>query len=340
MNIRFAPATKALFAVACTLGLAAAPAGAQAPQTAAAPAVQAKLFAPNAISTGDYELNAAFSPDGGTLYFTKATPDARMSHMTIVSARIQNGKWGAPEVAPFSGQYSDAAPAFSPDGTKLFFISKRPVGGTMPKEDFDIWMVERKGKDGWSEPVRLDAPINTSGNEYCPGVAANGTLYFAAERPGGKGGLDLYRARFVDGRYTEPENLGDAINSEHAEMDLYVAPDESYLIFASHRPGQGNGDLYISYNRDGRWTPAQNLGDQVNTPAREYAPSVTPNGKFLFWTSDRGFGTEPQAKPLSYKELADKIHGPGNGLGDLYVIDLGGVVPEPPSTGIERAANQ
>ncbi len=319
---------RALLAAAILLGLAAGPARAQAPESAARPAAEAKLFAPGAISTGDYELNAAFSPDGGTLYFTKASPDPRFTSLTIVSARMDRGKWTTPEVVSFSGRYPDVDPALSPDGSKLFFVSKRPVEGTAPKEDFDIWVADRTGKDKWGEPRRLDAPINTGSEEFYPAVAASGNLYFASAR--GES-LDLYRARFVDGKYAEPENLGPAVNSEHAEVDVYVAPDESFIVFVSYRPGQGNGDLYISYNRGGAWSPAQNLGDQVNTPAREYTPAMTPNGKYLFWTSDRSLMAEPGAAPMTYEELSEKLHNPGNGLGDLYMIDLAGVQPMAPA---------
>jgi hypothetical protein len=84
--------------------------------------------------------------------------------------------------------------------------------------------------------------------------------------------------------------LGDAINSEHHDWDVFVAPDESYLIFASvGRPdGLGRGDLYKSIRRpDGSWSPAENMGDVINSDADEICPSVSPDGKYLFFTSNR-----------------------------------------------------
>ena len=126
------------------------------------------LFAPGVISTGEYESHAAFSPDGGTIYFLKNTAD--FGHWTIVSSQLRNGSWTAPEVVPFSGRYSDADPFVTPDGSKLYFISTRPVDGK-PKEDLDIWIVERKG-DGWGEPRNLGAPINSPGAEWFPTLSA------------------------------------------------------------------------------------------------------------------------------------------------------------------------
>jgi len=110
------------------------------------------LFAPGVISTGEYESHAAFSPDGGTLYFLKNTAD--FGHWTIVSSHLRSGNWTAPEVVPFSGRYSDADPFVTPDGSKLYFISTRPVDGK-PKEDLDIWIVEKKG-EAWGEPRNLE----------------------------------------------------------------------------------------------------------------------------------------------------------------------------------------
>ena len=81
---------------------------------AAVSPVMPELFGEGVISTPDYELNAAFLPDGKTLYFTKSTPN--MGFWTIVSTRLLNGTWTPPEVAPFSGQYSDADLAVAPGG--------------------------------------------------------------------------------------------------------------------------------------------------------------------------------------------------------------------------------
>ena len=287
------------------------------------------LFAPGVISTGDYELNAAFEPDGRTVYFTKSTPDAGFSLMTILMARYENGAWGNLAVAPFSGQYSEVDPFLSPDGRRLYYISKRPVEGDAPRNDFDIWMVERTDA-GWGAPRHLDAPVNTDDQEYFPAVSATGALYFSTRREDTNGRFDLYRSRLVDGRYAEPENLGAAVNSEHSEIDVYVDPDERFIIFVSYRPaGQGSGDLYISYHRDGQWTPAQNLGDTVNSPAREYCPMVSPDGRYLFFTSERGFADQPLEEPLTYEQLVDRIRSPGNGMGDVYYISLSALGIEP-----------
>jgi Tol biopolymer transport system component len=279
------------------------------------------IFAEGVISTGDMELNAAFTPDGKTLYFTKRTP--KFQFWAIVVSHFRNGKWSAPEVADFSGQYSDFDPFISPDGSKLYFSSIRPVDGK-PKQDFDIWVVERE-KTGWSSPYRIEAPISTPAQEYYPSMSADGTLYFSSTRDGGKGRGDIYRSKLVDGKYTEPENLGETINSQYSESDPYIAPDESYLVFVSYgRPdGYGDGDLYISYRRDGVWTKAVNLGSKINSSALDFCPIVNPDAKYFFFTSERGFADKPQERRLASSELLKSIRGPRNGLGDIYRVEIG-----------------
>jgi hypothetical protein len=136
----------------------------------------------------------------------------------------------------------------------------------------------------------------------------------------------------VDGKYTEPEPLPDAINTQAFEADVYVAPDESFLIFtAIGRPDEivgvhpeyTRGDLYISFRRNGVWSPAQSLGSNINSAAADFAPSVSPDGKYFFFTSERGFATTtPLPKPLTYQELLTNLRSTFNGRGNIYQIDI------------------
>ena len=86
-----------------------------------------------------------------------------------------------------------------------------------------------------------------------------------------------------------PENLGRRINTESREYDPFIAPDESYLIFASERPGGlGAADLYISFREaGGAWGDPKNMGTAVNSSAADYTPMLSPDGKYLFFTSSR-----------------------------------------------------
>jgi hypothetical protein len=295
------------------------------PYASAQPLAEPTIFAEGALCTGDYDSHPAFTPDGKTVYFLKSNPS--FTFWTIVVSRFESGRWATPEVAPFSGQYSDADPFITPDGNRFYFISNRPTDaapGATPRDDLDIWMME-KSKDGWSAPKNVGAPLNSPGNEWYPTMAANGTIYFGSDREGGKGRTDLYRSRLVDGRYAEAENLGEPFNTQFNEFEPFIAADESFLIFmcGGRADSRGGFDLYISYNRKGVWSVPVNLGDKINSSGNELSPKISPDGRYFFWTSTRDFTNAPLARPLTYSELSNKLRGPRNGLGDIYQIDMG-----------------
>lgn len=243
-----------------------------------------KTFAEGVITGEDYGL--ALAPDEKTTYFARRNADRSSAH--IYFSRQENGKWSAPQLAEFSGQFFDDEPFFSADGTKLFFASMRPLEGTTAKRDVDLWVLE-KTPQGWGVPKPLGEPVNSSSYDNYPSVSTKGTLYFGSEREGGRGGVDLYRARLVNGKYLAPENLGATINTDKHDADPYIAPDESYLIFSSSRDGGlGEGDLYISFRRGDDWTPPRSLGPKVNSPEWDYAQIVGRDGRWLYFS--RGWG--------------------------------------------------
>jgi Tol biopolymer transport system component len=287
---------------------------------------EARIFGEGVISTQDLDDYFTFTPDGRTIYFTKHS--LNFAFGTIVVSQFRNGRWNTPEVAAFSGQYNDREPALSPDGTKLFFASNRPLQGTKPK-DVDIWVVERSAT-GWGTPRNLGAPVNSAVYDWHPSVAADGTLYFASNRKAAKERNNIYRARLVNGQYGEPELLDGAINSSHDDMHPSISPDGRMLLFVSQgRPdGFGEDDLYVSYWRNGAWTKARNLGPRINTKYYEYSARVSPDGRYLFFC--RGFGNlQRPNKRLNYRQLMRLLNSPRNGLAAIYQIDLRAAGIEP-----------
>lgn len=291
-----------------------------APYDSSEPITEPKVFGLGIISAGDFESHPAFTPDGTGLYFLKDSPG--FDFWTICLSEFRDGKWSSPVVAPFSGQYSDADPFITTDGSKFFFISNRPLQpGERAREDTDVWMMS-KTNTGWSAPVNLGTPVNSPGNEWYPTVAADGTLYFGSDRPGGQGRTDLYRCRLVNGKYAEPENLGPPVNTEADEYEPFIAPDQSFLIFmAARKDGKGRSDLYLSRQQDEKWTTPVNLGEKINSAGSEYSPKLSPNERYFFWTSTRSTITPAQPNRLSTDQLTELLRSPGNGLGDIYYID-------------------
>lgn len=312
-----------IFALAVFTASAQKPTSRKHPYASDTPMPEPKIFGEGVISTPEDELNAAFTPDGQTIFFTRLFPGNKLG--VILVSHFKNGQWQTPEIASFSGQATDYDPFVTRDGSKLFFCSNRDENGKA-KGDFDIWFVE-KTATGWSAPQSVGAPVNSKSNDYYPSVAADGTLYFSSNRPGGKGGYDVYRSKLVDGKYSEPENLGDGVNTQTNEIDNYISPDQRFLVFAAYnRPddlGGGSGDLYISFNQNGVWEQAQNLGPKINSSAREFCPIGSPDGKYFFFTSARGALDKPLDKPLKgYREVMALMQGVLNGRTNVYQVDL------------------
>jgi len=245
------------------------------------------IFAPGFVSTGRTEFGNAFSPDGGEFYFTRFLGEKNIA--AIMSTKRINDRWIPPQIVPFSGEYSDVDPVFSPDGEKLFFSSNRPLEGAgRQKDDYDIWVVTRT-ESGWSEPVNLGTPLNSGKDEFAPSVTRDGVIYFTSDREGGVGQMDFYCSRWKEGKYGKPENLGEAINTKYREGDGFISPDGKAFIFSAFIPGNsGSGDLYLSrQDGTGTWTRAGYLGSGVSSEGNEFTPAVTPDGKYLFFASDR-----------------------------------------------------
>jgi ankyrin repeat protein len=233
-----------------------------------------EAFAPELFSDvyGTHTL-PTFSPDGKELYWEAPFIPGRMNMCKIWFMREENGRWSPPRMASFS-DFPSGAPAFSPDGKRLFFISNRPRQDNAGQRDYDLWFVERKGT-GWSKPKHLGNKINTDKTfERAPFVTGDGTLYYTVS---GKG---IVKSAFVNGRYTKPESLGDLFNSDYVDS----CKDREHIIFSSNRrKGDFQYELFISFHKpDGRWSKAIYMGDKLHQGNLPGWGGVTFDGKYLF----------------------------------------------------------
>lgn len=292
------------------------------------PPAKPVLFAEASINTNLSERDMALSPDGSEIFYTLQSP-ARNFQTILYLQKDMKGQWGKPEVAPFSGRYSDLEPAFTTDGKKLFFASNRPLTGDKIK-DFDIWYVE-KINGQWGVPNNVGDPVNTPVDEYYPSVANNGNLYFTATRKNTVGKEDIYLSTLENGKYNEPIPLDAAVNSTTYEFNAYVSPDEQFIIFTSYgrEDDKGKGDLYMSIkDGKGKWQPAKNLG-RLNSDRLDYCPFVSFDKKILFFTSERHILKETFAdKATNYAELIRNYSSPLNGGGNIYWINFDELMQE------------
>ncbi len=274
------------------------------------------IFMENIVSTNLNERDMAIAPDGSEMFYTiQANQNAASTIITM--KKLANNKWSNPEVASFSGKYSDLEPAFASDGRKLYFSSNRPTNGHAPK-DYDIWYVE-KISGTWSTPKNLGQPVNTKANEFYPSVATSGNIYFTAEYDNGIGKEDIFVSRWVNGGFSAPTPLDTAVNSTFWEFNAFVTTDERYIIFTSYgrKNDKGGGDLYMSTkNNEGKWMPAKVL-NIVNSDRLDYCPYVTADQKTFFFTSGR-HDLSSYEKSKTFADLTKTYNSAGNGSENIY----------------------
>ena len=226
------------------------------------------------------------------IYLCYASQRKDEKRYEIRYSSLSNGQWTKPQAIISHDRYSYNDPFLSNDENRLYFISNRALDGEGDVKDIDIWYAEQTAH-GWSEPINAGSRINTSGDEYYISFTNDDKMYFAsngrARIDTTKGDHDIYYSKMFSGEFQEPILLDAAINTKAYEADVFVAPDESYLIFCSVRDDSyGRGDLYISFkNPKGEWTNAVNMGEKINTEHYEYCPFVTKDGKYLFYTSNQ-----------------------------------------------------
>ncbi|MEN0003205.1 MAG: tetratricopeptide repeat protein, partial [Bacteroidota bacterium] len=180
------------------------------------------------LSEGAHTLSA----DGRMLFFTGCNyPKGQGSCDLYLSVKEEDG-WGAPmNLGPGINTDSwDGQPAFSADGSQLFFSSDRPgsIGGR------DLWKMQKNAAGKWTRPQNLGATINTGGHEETPFIHPDGqTLYFTSKGHPGMGGADLFISRLQeDGSWGTPQNLGYPINTEANEGTMVVGLDGQKAYFA------------------------------------------------------------------------------------------------------------
>lgn len=232
------------------------------------PADEPVVFAPGSVSVeGRYEYAMSVHPDGQRLIFTVEIPDKGAA---IYAASIEDGVLSEPRPVQLTGgDWTNEMEAFfSPDGEKLFFA---PFCKGM---DVRIWSAEVT-KDGFHNPQPLGMPISEDPSFY-PVQATDGTLYYTNLKH-----QAVYRARLGDGEIETAEPAGlDGVG--HA----FPSPDGNYILLDSASlNSKEQRDIFVAFkNDDGSWTSPRPLGPSVNTDHSETCPSLSPDGRFIFFS--------------------------------------------------------
>lgn len=195
------------------------------------------------------DIDATLDGEGRTVHFYSDRPGGMGGYDLYASLRGDDGEWIAPTNlgTRVNSEWNDYDPHIGRDGKRLFFASNRQSLGS--EGDYDLYGCEWREDVGWSEPVRL--PLNTLANDWEPALSPDGlSLYFSSNRPGGRGGYDLWVSHFRDGQWQPPQPLDGAVNSERDELDPAVSPDGETLLFVSNRAGShGTFDIWQTKRR-------------------------------------------------------------------------------------------
>ena len=231
------------------------------------PGLTPEVFAPGIVSVdGIYEGGVSFSPDLDEMYFSPTIK----GHSHVYFSKLENKKWTKPKKANFTkGKVSDEfSPFVSLSGKRIYFATYDPIA------PLKIWYVNRF-EDSWSNPVLLDSPINND-KVVKPIEAKNGDLFYVNESKG-----KMYYAPNKNGKFPDVHEVG----IEYGSLG-FISPSQDFLLVEAHKENDKtkDKDVYVYFkNKDGTWSTPINLGNAVNTNYREGGPTITPDGKYLFF---------------------------------------------------------
>jgi len=214
----------------------------------------------------------------------------------------------------FKEDVNEGTPAFSKDG-KTMILARGNNGKRKGGLDVDLFISRLGEGNTWSEPQRLPISDSTAW-DGSPAFSVDGkTLYFASNRAGGQGGIDLYRTSIdASGRFSRPVNMGRDINTPGDEMFPYVSADAKLYFASDGHPGLGKLDVFVA-TRSGGVTRVENMGQPINSPADDFG--------LIFTEPEKGF-------------LASNREG-GKGDDDIYFFEEGTTTTEAPPTIAQNA---
>ena len=186
--------------------------------------------------------------------------------------------------------HNEGAHCISADGKLLLYTicNERATMGSC-----DLYF-SKKTKQGWSLPVNIGSPINSTAWDAQPSLSADGkSIYFVSSRGGGFGGKDIWVCHYINKKWSSPINLGSNVNTAFDEQSPFIHFDNETLYFSSDgHPGLGKQDIYFSRLKDAGFGKAVNLGWPINTGKNESGLSISLDGNTAYYAAehDNGFG--------------------------------------------------
>jgi len=263
------------------------------------PGLEPELFAFDLLGNDAAQVAVAMSPHHDELFYSQLRLDEDGISFDLLRSEYMGGQWTNPESAEFVSEHGEIEAFYNRSGSRLYFFSRRPVTGVAElPSPWNIWFVEKTRGD-WGVPQLLGQPDSLVVYNWSATLQNDSTLYFTA-RPYEEHGLaEIFQVPISGDGLGEPRSIGSGVNTrEYTENEPAIAPDGSYIVFYSAgRPDNLSsellGDLYISFRgADGSWTDATRIDEPINSTAEENWPRISPDGKFLFFSSNRREGIE------------------------------------------------
>lgn len=192
-----------------------------------------------------------------------------------------------------NSRYDEQNPILSPDGKNLYFTRANDslnIGGTRDKGD--IWVSELQGDGTWGKPQNLGWPVNDELKNYMLGFSPDGNIMFLNKEKKNPGGLIINDgiAFSVKERNTwsrpAPVSVDYLLNKSSHQSGSISADGSIMLLSLQSYASRGEEDIYVSAYREGRWTQPVNLGSVINTNLQEMTPYLSPDRKYLYFSSN------------------------------------------------------
>lgn len=251
---------------------------------------------------------ASFTQNGDEMYFTLTRIPEKLDYTKVKilkgkqatvnieiysSKKDASGKWITPVAFKYNkaNEYSVGDPFISTDGQSLYFSSNMPGG----KGGTDLYVCKKTDAGDWGLPINL-TEINTEGNERSPSFDGNNNFYFSSDGRVGMGGLDVFSAKLIGGKISEPQNMGYPVNSPQDDFTFNLSTATTGFLSSNRIDGLGEDDIYsftqqliLAFKLTGtvyNKTTGQPLGNAIvtlnKTGGSALKVETDENGRFKF----------------------------------------------------------
>ncbi len=249
------------------------------------------------INTENTEYNPVVSADESVIAYTALRPNTgktRTGEKLIEEIYVVYNETGVltiPQRVEIRSNYNTGTAGMSSDGQQMMIF----IGGA--NGTGNLYTIDKEGS-GWTAPITMGTPINNLKYlESTASITPDGkVMYFASNRKGGYGGLDIYRSdKGEDGKWGTPKNLGAKVNSKYDEDAPFIHPDQRLLFFTSDGHNTiGGRDIFKTQLVNGSWIKPMNMGYPINTTANDNYFTLTADGRNGYFSSDRKGGVGGQ----------------------------------------------